>query len=226
MILTAHQPAYLPWLGYLEKIKNSDIYVYLDSVQFETRSFINRNKIKTPNGGIWLSVPVKSKGHREIPLNQLEIDTSIDWKTAHLKAIYLNYKKAPKFNECYSKLESLYSTEHTYLSDLCYNQLLFWFKEFNITTRIVKSSELNIKSKKSDLILDLCKHYNSDVYISGTLGRDYIEISKFQEFGIEVIFQNYLHPVYPQLWGSFIPYMSVLDFWMNNDDYELIWRKE
>lgn len=222
MILTAHQPAYLPWLGYFDKIIRSDIYVYLDSVQYEVRSFINRNRFKTSQGEMYLTVPVKSHGHRGSTISELEIDNSMRWREKHLKAIFLNYKKALRFSECYPKLEALYKTEYRFLSGLCWDHLLFWLKELGVQRTVVRLSQLQIESKKSDLILELCGHFGADRYISGKLGKNYLKEEDFHENGITIDYQNYQHPVYPQLWGDFIPCMSIVDFWMNSNNYRLI----
>ncbi len=215
MILSAHQPAYLPWLGYLEKIQASDIFVYLDTVQFEKNSFINRNKIKTSHGEQWLTIPVQNKGH----ISSTLIDTSIidtqPWRVKHLKSIEMNYRKAPYFSMCYPKIEELLSIPVSNLSDLCWQQLSFWLKIFNIKTKVVRSSELKIRSKKSDLVLDLCKHFSVNTYISGALGKDYLNESEFAAAQIKVIYQKFNHPIYPQLWGDFISHMSIIDYWMN-----------
>ena len=222
MILSAHQPAYLPWLGYFDKIIKSNVFVFLDTVQFEKNSFINRNKIKTPQGSVWLTVPVKLKGHLDVPLLKIEIDHKINWQKNHLKSIYLNYKKAPHYKEGYFKIEGLYNTDYELISELCWDHLGFWLKELGIEKRIVRSSELPITSKKSDLILDLCRYFQADRYISGALGRNYLEEVRFKEAGISIEYQDYQHPVYPQLWGEFLPYMSIVDFWMNTQAYWLI----
>lgn len=223
MILTAHQPAYLPWLGYFGKIIKSDMFICLDSVQFEKNSFTNRNKIKTPQGANWLTVPVKMKGHLKIDLNQIEIDNRHNWRKNHLKAIYLNYKKAPRFEECYPKLDALYRKEYQFLSELCFDHFIFWLKEIGMThKKIIRSSHIPITSKKSDLILDLCKHFGADHYISGSLGKNYLKEEDFQKAGITIEYQDYKHPIYPQLWGEFIPNLSITDFWMNIDYYWLI----
>lgn len=222
MIVSAHQPAYLPWLGYFDKMIKSDIFIYLDTVQFEKNSFINRNKIKTPQGELMLTVPVLSKGHIDKTVAEIKIDKKQDWKKKHLNSILMNYKKAKRFEECYYKLEILYKKDYEFLSDLCYDHLIFWKQELQINTEIVKSSKLNIKTKKSDLIFDLCLCYESNRYISGTLGRNYLDENKFKDAKIEIIYQNYKHPAYNQLWGNFLPYMSILDFWMNSYDYSLI----
>lgn len=222
MIITAHQPAYLPWLGYFDKILKSDIYVFMDTVQYEDRSFINRNKIKTSQETMWLSVPVKSKGYRKTNLLSMEIDNSQNWRKKHLNAIWLNYKKAARFEELYPRLEKLYLSKHDLLIDLCYEQLLFWLGEMGISKKIVHLSELEINSSKSDLILDICKALQAKQYISGALGKNYLEEEAFAREGIEIIYQDYRHPVYPQLWGDFVPNMSILDFWMNTADVKLI----
>lgn len=226
MILSAHQPAYLPWLGYFDKIIRSDIFVYLDTVQLEKNSFTNRNRVKTSQGTTWLTVPVKMKGHLSKPLLDIEIDGSQDWRKKHLNTIFMNYKKAPKFEECYPKLEALYQNHYLLLAELCWDQLLFWLKEFGINTQIIRSSNLPIDAKKSDLVLELCRHFSADYYISGALGKDYIQVEDFERCGITIEFQEYRHPLYSQLWGEFVPYMSILDFWMNMSDYDTIFQRE
>ncbi|MNI58874.1 WbqC-like protein family protein [compost metagenome] len=158
-------------------------------------------------------------------MNELEINNDLDWRSSHLKSIFLNYKKAPRFEECFTKLESLYAIEHVLLVDLCLDHLKFWLDELGIQTRIIKLSDLSISGKKSDLILNICKYTGAHKYISGALGKDYLNIPSFHECGIELEFQQYRNPVYSQLWGEFKPYLSIVDFWMNTDQFELIWRE-
>jgi hypothetical protein len=222
MILSAHQPAYLPWLGYFDKLLRSDVFVFLDNVQYEKNSFINRNKIKTPQGAIWLTVPVKTKGHTSATLKDTEIDDSQNWKQKHLKSIWLNYRHAPRFDACYAKLEALYAAEDDLLADLCFRHLEFWLREIGVEKKIVRASGLPVQSKKSDMVLELCRHFKADYYISGALGRGYLEEEKFDRAGIRVEYQDYRHPTYPQLVGAFLPFMSILDFWMNTDRFSLI----
>ena len=222
MVVTIHQPAYIPWLGYFEKIKNSDVYIYLDTVQFEKRGFSHRNKIKSSNGPIWLTVPVKTKGHRNCTIRDILIDNTQDWKKRHLKTIFTSYKKAEWFNLLYPKLERLYQDQHDYLSDLAYAHLLFWLSELRINTQVIRSSELLVHSKKSDLILELCVKMRASRYISGTLGRNYINESDFERHSIAIEYQDYKYPNYSQLFGEFIPNLSVVDFWMNSHELDLI----
>ncbi|MEI8155484.1 MAG: WbqC family protein [Burkholderiales bacterium] len=215
MFLSAHQPAYLPWLGYFEKIVQSDVFVFLDTVQFEKNSFINRNKVKTPQGPQWLTIPVKTRGHIKTTLRETMTDEAQPWRIKHLKTIESRYRRATYFKECFPKLEALLLTPGSSLAELCWRQLQFWLAEFEIETPIYRSSGSPVASKKSDLILDLCKHFGATCYLSGALGRNYLNEDSFAAAGIEVEYQNFSHPTYPQLWGSFEPNMGIVDAWMN-----------
>lgn len=222
MIMSAHQPAYLPWLGYLDKIKRSDIFIFLDTVQYEKNSYTNRNKIKTANGPLWLSIPVIKTDHFNKIMSEMPLDIRKKWQKKHLHSIYMSYKKAPRFDEIYPMLQELYAREYDNIVDVTWDHLHFWLKILGINTKIIKSSELDISSKKSDFVLDLCKAVDADHYISGAMGKDYLEVEKFRDEGVEVEFQDYQHPEYPQLYGEFIPNMGVIDFAMNAQDYSII----
>jgi len=221
MILSAHQPAYLPWLGYFDKIARADVFVYLDTVQFEKNSFINRNLIKTPQGARWLTIPVKTKGHTSGSLRSTEIDDSQPWRAKHLRSIMMNYRRARRFDECFPKVEALLAVPESNLARYCFHQLRFWLAELSISTRIVRSSELPISSSKSDLVLALCKHFGARRYLSGEQGRDYLVESQFDEAGIAIEYQSFRSPIYFQLWGDFIPNLGILDWWMNTDRFPL-----
>ncbi len=219
MILSAHQPAYLPWLGYFDKIRRVDVFVYLDTVQFEKNSFINRNRIKTPQGAQWLTIPVKTRGHTSGSLRTTSIDDSQRWRSKHIKSIEMNYRKASRFDECFPKIEALVRTPESNLADYCLHHLRFWLGELGISnSQIVRSSELSIASSKSDLVLDLCRNCGAQRYLSGALGRDYLVEADFARAGIALEYQSFKSPVYPQLWGEFIPNLGVLDWWMNTSD--------
>ncbi len=215
MILSAHQPAYLPWLGYFEKIARADVFVFMDTVQFEKNSFINRNRIKTPQGAQWLTVPVKTRGHLAATLRSTEIDETQRWRDKHLRSIAVNYRRAAHFARCFPKLEQLLRLPENSLAELCWRHMRFWLEEFGVDTRAVRASELPVTGTKSGLVLAYCRHLGATRYISGTLGRDYLLESEFIAAGVSVEFQEYSHPTYPQLWGQFLPQMSVVDAWMN-----------
>ena len=222
MVISIHQPAYLPWLGYFDKILRSDIFIYLDTVQLEKNSFTCRNKIKTPQGDAWLTVPLKMQGHTSAVIKDMWIDNSQQWKKKHLKNIFFNYKKASFFHELYHKLESLYAQNFDLFSDLAYHHLLFWMQELNVKTTVFKSSDLDVGGSKSDLILNLCTNFHATTYLSGALGKSYLEESSFVEHKIKIQYQNYQHPFYSQLHGPFLQSMSILDFWMNSHQVNLI----
>jgi hypothetical protein len=216
MIVTAHQPAYLPWLGYIHKIALSDVFVMLDDVQLEKNSFTNRNCVYSSQGSVMLTVPVLSKGHFDKSIREIEINNSESWRTKHWKTIEQNYRKAPFFQSYAPWLESIYLREWKYLIDLTDEMLCFFLKELKIETRIIKQSELLIKTKKQDLVLDLCKATNADIYISGKLGKEYLELKPFELAGIHVYFQNYIHPEYQQIGkGEFVPFLGLIDLLFN-----------
>lgn len=222
MIMSAHQPAYLPWLGYFDKIKRSDVFIFLDTVQYEKNSYTNRNKIKTQNGPIWLSIPVIKTDHFEKIMSEMPIDSKSNWRRKHLNSIQMSYSKAMHFKELFPKLQDLYSRDYDNIVDATWYHLMFWLDVLDIHTKIIKSSTLNVHSKKSDLVFDLCRAVDADYYISGALGRNYMEVEKFNSAGIQVEFQDYQHPVYKQLYGDFIPNMGIVDFAMNAEDYSII----
>ena len=215
MIISIHQPAYLPWLGYIERIKKSDAFIFLDTVQFEKNSFTTRNLIKGDNGPYWLTIPVKKKGHLSKSLLDIEISRDIDWRKNHLMSIKSSYSKAALFHEKYEKICNVYNNNETLLADLCFNHLLFWLDELNIKTKIIRSSSLNISSKKSDLILDICQEVGATTYLSGPMGKNYLEESDFISNGIKLNYHYFEPAPYPQLFGSFIPFMGIVDYWFN-----------
>jgi hypothetical protein len=134
-ILTAHQPSYLPWLGFFHKLAISDIYVSLDTVQYEKNSFINRNKVKTPNGVVWLTVPVMTKGHLSKTINDMKINNSAKWKIKHWKTLLL-YQKTPYFENYYDFFEKTYMKDWEFLADLNEHLLKFFLKELNINVKL------------------------------------------------------------------------------------------
>ena len=215
MILTAHQPVYIPWLGLFHKIALADQYCIFDIAQYQTKDFNNRNKIKTNNGSIWLSVPVESKNHFEKKLKDIKIINN-GWHKKHFKSIDLAYKKAPFYKDYIEDIEKLYKEkEYTYLADLNFASLEFALKALGISMPISKASDYDLEGMKSDLVLDMSKKLGATDYIFGALGKDYADIPSFTESGITPHFQDFIHPIYPQLHGEFEPYMSVLDLLFN-----------
>jgi len=149
----------------------------------------------------------------------MEIDTKIKWEKVHWNSILASYgKKAPYF-ECYKDFfETTYKKSWERIIDLDLYLLQYLFKEIGISIKIVKSSEMNIHSNKSEKLMEICDHQDADIYISGELGKDYIDKKKFDENGIKLHFQNYQHPVYTQLYGEFCSHMSVVDLLFNHGE--------
>ena len=214
--VSIHQPAFLPWLGYFERILNSDLHIVLDHVQYEKNSFINRNKIKTPQGSIWLTVPVTTKGKfGSNPICDLKISQHNPWQKKHLKAIMFNYAKAPFFMNYSDFLQDMFSRSWENIADLNLHFIHFALRELKITTPLIRSSEMQPKNAKSELVLELCQKSKATKYLSGVLGKDYLDVKTFLEKGIEVEFQDYKHPQYRQLHGPFDSHLSILDLLLN-----------
>ncbi|RED18292.1 WbqC family protein [Pontivivens insulae] len=215
MRISIHQPAYLPWLGYLEKIAQSDVFVFLDTVQFEKNSFTNRNQINSTSGPIWLTVPVVSKGHIGKPLSQLQIADGQPWARKHIASLQASYRKAPSYSRFSEQIEATIRTDTDLLADLCFEQLCVLAELFELETKIVKASTLNLRSRKSDLILEICTELGATHYLSGTHGRDYLELEAFDKNGIDVAFQSFSTPQYSQIHGDFIPNLACVDYLFN-----------
>ena len=215
MILTAHQPTYLPWLGLFHKIALSDKFVSFNEVQYLPKDWMNRNKIKTNNDPIWLSVPVLRKGYRDSKISELLIDNKTNWKEKHLKSIIFNYKKSRYFEKYVEFFEDTYSRKWEYLDELNEHMLKWFLDELDINVEFIRASDFDFQGTKSSLVLDMCKKLKADKYIFGELGKEYAEIEEFKKSNIEVIFQEYVHPTYKQLNGDFISHLSIIDLLFN-----------
>lgn len=222
MIVSIHQPAYLPWLGYLDRIYRSDVFIFLDTVQFERNSFTNRNRIKTANGPIWLTIPTLLQGHSSKTIQEMEIDELRDWRQKHLRSLEQSYRRAPAFEGRFERLRDQYPST-SMLADFCFSQLKFWLDELDIKTMVVRSSELKVSGAKSDLVLSLCRSVGGSTYLSGPQGRNYLDENSFAEAAVSIQYHAYQHPTYPQLHGEFIPAMGVVDYWLNCRSFDLFY---
>ena len=216
MILTAHQPVYLPWLGLFHKIALAETFVYFDQVQYLPKDWMNRNKIRTKSGSIWLTVPVLRKGYRDLKTSEIEINNSIDWQKKHLRSISLNYKKSPYFENYIPFFEDVYSRKWKFLGELNEYMLKWFLDELGIKVNFLNANDFKFQGEKSSLILNMCKDLNASTYIFGMLGKDYADVQEFEKNNIGLIFQNYNHPKYSQLYREFISHMSVIDLLFNH----------
>jgi hypothetical protein len=215
VIISAHQPVYLPWLGLFHKIALADLFCYFDIAQYQTKDYNNRNKIKTHSGEIWLSVPVESKNHLEKSVGDIRIVQN-GWQRKHFKSIQFSYQKAPYYRDYIDGLEAiLIGQSFETLADLNLRMLRFLMDCLALKTPIVRASDYAFRGTKSDLVLDMCLQLKADTYIFGAQGRNYADVDRFRAGGVEPYFQDYRHPVYRQLHGEFLPYMSVVDLLFN-----------
>ncbi len=217
MIVSINQPAYLPWLGYFDRIAKSDIYILLDHVQFEKNSMANRNKVRTPPGWVWLTVPIRTKGRfGNLGINNLEINSELPWARKHWKTIHCNYARATYFEQYATFFQELYTDTWEQLDPLMSEITKYLLSEFEITTQLVKSSSLDPQYTKSDLVLELCRKVEANIYLSGPFGRQYLDRGAFERAGIELRFHDYPHPEYRQAFDGFEPYMSAIDLLFNH----------
>ncbi len=219
MIVSVHQPHYLPWLGYFDKIDASDLFVLLDNVQYKKREYQNRNRIRTRQGVKWLTVPVATAGKYEQMTGEVEIEGGSGWREKHLETLRHAYSSAPHFKSAIEGLEELYmSSEWTRLAELNAAMLAWFMKEMGIETQVALESELGTGGLSTERIVNICLAVGADVYLSGSGGRDYMDEGLFEKAGLKLEYQKYEHPVYPQVHGGFEPYMGIVDLLFNAGD--------
>lgn len=210
------QPTYLPWCGYFEMISSVDVFVLLDNVQFERSSWQHRNRVKGPSGEVLLSLPVKSANKFPQLLKDVELSNPEYDLLKHLKAIELYYSKASNYLPIIEKIRKIYSDKNLMLSEINENLIRFICQELKIKTKLVKGSELIAKGKKTELSLNQCLELNATVFYAAGGSREYVNLEDgFYANNIKVEYQNYRQPVYPQLFGDFIPQLSVIDLLFN-----------
>lgn len=213
MIEAGHQPNYLPWLGFFDKMLQCDVFFIDDIVQFEPQGFINRNRIKTYNGIKWLTVPIQHVG-KLLPINEIKIANNAerDWANRHWLTIKCNYLRAPYWEKYSGFFEETYNRKWTMLIDLNMHLINGIMQFLKIKKSLTMASSLGVSGKGSELVLAQCKALGTNIHLSGTGGHNYLNLQRFKEEGIEVIFQNFQHPVHPQLRGEFVPNLSAVDY--------------
>jgi hypothetical protein len=208
------QPRFAPALNYLHRMMLSDIFVYLDTVQYTRRDWENRNRIKGPNGEILLTVPVIQR-QRDQKISETRIDNSQNWRQKHLKTLQQSYSKAKFFDQHMPLLEEILASDWEYLIDLNESIINYACQYLEIECRFVRASELAVDGVGEPLLIDICKKLGADTYVSGSLGRNYIDPHVWQENHIRLLFHDYEYPQYSQLHGKFLPWMSFIDLFMN-----------
>ncbi len=224
------QPTYLPWTGYFRIMKEADVYVFLDNVQFEQRSWQSRNRIKSAQNFAWLTVPTHHDSQSRI--FEVEIDNSKPWKRQHLNAIKTSYGKAQFFNNYSNFFKSIYEANWTELVLLNIYLIKYFAAQLGLSPIFVRASKLGLEGKRTTLLLDICKMFAADRYVSSIGAKDYMEEDGakpiFEKEGIKVEFLEVNLFKYPQLFGAFIPELSVIDLLFNNgpDSSKILFQKD
>jgi hypothetical protein len=209
-----HQPQYLPWLAYLAKWAAADVFVFLDTVQYEKNGWQNRNRIKTREGPAWLTVPVHAPLGTSVAA--VTLDAGQPWRRRHLRAVEHAYARAPSFARFRDSLAALYAQDWRALAPLAVASARWLADAFGIRTRAVLASDLGVDaSDPTARLVALCRAVGADTYLAGRDGILYMDLAPFQEAGIQVLCQRYEHPVYRQQHGVFVPELSGLDLLLN-----------
>jgi hypothetical protein len=214
LIVAVHQPQYLPWLGYFDKLRQADIFCYLDSVQYKKNDWQNRNRIKTSQGWQWLTVPVRFQFPEKIC--EVKINPTVNWRKRHLQTLVTNYRRAPYFENYIEVFEQVYSKNWEFVSDLNIHLIERLKEALDLGQKpAVKSSQLELREEPTDRLIDICRKVGADTYLAGQDGTKYMNLERFKENGIKVIIQDFKHPVYPQMFNDFQSHMSVVDLLFN-----------
>ena len=229
MICAIHQPQTFPWIGYFAKIIQSDVFVILDNVQFKKNEWQNRNRLKTPNGRQWLTVPVIHNFGQLI--GDVKINTTTNWQNKHLQTLKTYYSKAPFFKLIFPEIEELYQKQWEYLSDFNISSIKWILDKLEIQTPIKLASDLielrdKMEITPDDRLILITKIMKADTYLSGAGGKNYLNTGIFPENNLQLIFQQFEHPAYRQLHGEFISHLSILDLLFNEGSNSLNIIKE
>lgn len=211
------QSNYIPWKGYFNIIKKVDAFIIYDEVQYTKNDWRNRNKIKTPNGLQWLTIPVKQK-----KLNQKIYETEVAnqlWRKKHLNSLKLNYAKAAFYENAIGNVEELFSFESDFLTEINVHFLKGICEILSIHTPLIDSRDLNLIGDKNEKLIDACKKMGATSYLSGIAAKEYLDLEAFKSSGIEVEWMDYSkYNEYPQLFPPFKHGVSILDMIFNVGD--------
>lgn len=224
MRLGGVQPSYLPWLGYFEQIYKTDVFILCDELQYEIYSWRNRNKIKTKDSWMWLTVPVPSSNTFGKPIKDIKIAYNRDWRRKHWLSLTRHYNKTPFFKDYRGFFEEVYKTKWEFLAELDIEIIRELCRFLGIKTELVVSSQLKLEEKfrrfykngdATDRLVFYCKEFGADIFYEGEAGKNYIDEQKTRDNSITLEYQTYQHPVYPQRGADFTPYLSVVDLLFN-----------
>lgn len=213
MIISGHQPNYLPWLGYFHKMMSCDLFVILDDVLHSKGAITNKNKIKGPEGARLLSVPLAQK---KVLIKDVTIQNESNWRVSHWGSLQSCYARAPYWKLYKDLFLPVYENPVTRLAELNLKIIQIIRQLLDIKTPLVLVSEFpGIDGKKGTKIINICKFFGADICLSGIGARTYNDEEEFERNQLRLVYQDFKHPVYPQQWGEFLPNMSALDLLFN-----------
>jgi hypothetical protein len=210
------QPSYLPWLGYFDQLYKSDIFVLYDDVQFDKHGWRNRNRIKTPQGPQWLTVPALTRGLGKPTNRDVRITPKDPWRRKHLQALRTYYAKASAFADVFPRIEDWLSKDWEFLWELNLAGLRMFCDMLGLKREIRLSSALNIGGGQTERLVGICQALGATSYLSGDAARSYVDAELFAEAGVRLAFHGYHHPTYTQMYGDFVSHLSIIDLLMNH----------
>lgn len=231
MKLVILQPSFAPWCGYFDQMAQADLFILYDVVAYDRHGWRNRNRIKTPQGAQWLTVPVLTKNQNKPLVKDILIDNQLHWRETHIKAIKQNYSRTPFFDQYIDLLECVYQKEWVKLVDLNVTLTTMLKNLLGIQTKLLRASELpDPEGDRVGKLIWYCKRFNANEFLEGNAGRDYLAgagEAAFEKEGIKLTYHNYEHPVYPQLYGEFLSFTSVIDLLFNcgTDSLQILLNK-
>jgi hypothetical protein len=226
MKLGALQPGYLPWLGFFDQIAHCDVFILYDELPYTTDSWRNRNRVRIPQGWRWLTVPVVNKGIRHKTIRDIEVSEQGNWRRSHWRTIRNHYARAPFFPAHEDFFASLYEKRWKYLVDIDVEIIFYLLQVLQIGTKMLLASEKGLEAEylrthstgrdPTARVVFLCQCLGAACFLEGALGRAFMNPAHLEPFGITLEFHAYQHPYYRQLFGGFIPYLSVIDLLFNH----------
>lgn len=213
MKIAIHQPQYLPWLGYFDKLDFADIFILLDTVQFKKHEWQNRNRIRTSDGWQWLTVPIIDRFPEQI--DRVEVNAKTNWQRKHCQALRQHYGSAPYWAPLGPELLALLENPWTRLSELNVAATDLLCRHLGITARRLLASSFSAREDPTDRLIDLCRDVSGTAYLAGQSGPSYMDVGRFAEAGIDVRVQAYTHPQYPQRYQPFVSHLAVIDLLFN-----------
>lgn len=223
MTVLIHQPEYLPYIGFWNRLAKADVFVALDTATYQKHGFMKRNKIKTVKGWQWFGVPLQHESSFT-QVKDLLIDNTRPWREQQFALVEQSYREAPYFSQYFPWFKKVILEPREKMRDLIMEFVVDVSSFLEIKTKIVKASELKAQGKATELLVNICKEVGADTYLAGPGQREgkegYMEPGKFEQAGIKLEAHEFTHPEYKQQFmeQGFLPYMSVVDLLFNEGE--------